>query len=216
MAKTRPQPDVLVLGSHPCCCLAGALLQAEKVNTVVATIPGPTTPDRLVLLNPKFFELHKLTAPLKKMPELAPIHGLKFLADDSATWSEYVSKSTVGCIGLFSHIRNAMVEQAKKAKLEMIESKTLEIHGADESGVDVSINGVKMRPKMLIVGGELPTPQRKLLGLPEAWDGGVLHRYTFLRIKGNKCIDPAAMKLMPMSLDLGGQLYWAWMLCGTD
>ena len=150
------------------------------------------------------------------MPELAPMHGLKFLADDSGTWSEYVSKSIVSYIGPFQQIRTAMLEQAKRAKLDMIEAKTLELHGADESGVDVSINGSRLRPKMLIVGGELAPQQRKMLGLPEGWDAGVLHRYTFLRIKGTKSVDPHAAKLIPMSLDLGGQLHWAWMLCGAD
>src|SRR5262252_541240 len=100
-AKSQPQTDVLVLGSHPCCYLAAALLQAAQVHVVHATIPGEARRDRLVLINPKFFELHALTGALKKLPNLAPIHGLRFLADDGAARSEYVSKSITGYIGSY-------------------------------------------------------------------------------------------------------------------
>ena len=98
----------------------------------------------------------------------------------------------------------------------MIESRSLEIRGADESGIDVSINGVAYRPKMLMVGGELPPAARKVLGLPQHWDAEVLHRYTFLKLKGTKLIDPAVAKMIPMSLDLDGKLLWAWVLIGSD
>ena len=216
MAKSRPQPDVVVLGSHPCCYLATAALHEANVAAMQATIPGQFVPERLVLVNPKFFELHKLTAGLKKMPELAPIHGLKFLADDPNTWSEYECKSICGYIVSFQALRNAIAEQAKRFKSELVESKTLEINGADEKGVDITVNGTSMHPKMLIIGGELPAHQRKVLGLPEAWDAGVLRRYTFCRLKGTKWIEPAPKRFMPMSLDLGGELHWAWLFPGAE
>ena len=204
MSKAHPQPDVLVLGSHPACFLAGALLQGEGIPALLATIPEQSTPDRLVLVNPKFFELNKLTAALKKMPELTAIQGLKFLHDDAATSSEYVSKSPVAYIAPYEQIRSAMVEQAKHAKLGMIESKSLEVHGADESGVDLTINGQRLRPKMLLVGGDLPAPQRRTLGLPEAWDVGVLHRYTFLRCKTPKSPPAVAATVGKAHADVAG------------
>jgi hypothetical protein len=190
-------------------------LLGEKVNALVATIPGQPTPDRLVTVNPKFFDLHKLTAALKKIPDLTAASGIRFLGDDASTSSEYVSKSVVAYIASYQQIRSAMLEQAKRAKVELIESKTLEIHGADESGVDVTLNGQRLRPRMLIVGGDLPVHQRKILGLPEQWDHGVLHRYTFLCSKNGKQTDSQTARLIPMSLDLGGKLRWAWMLCGA-
>jgi flavin-dependent dehydrogenase len=216
MPKTRSQPDVLVVGSHPCCYLATALLHERGVPAMQASIPGHHVPDRLVLINPKFFDLHKLTAPLKKSPDLSPIFGLKFLADDGKTSSEFVAKSIAGYVTAFKQICTATQEQARKLKVEVIESKTLEISGADETGVDVMLNGSRMRPKMLIVGGELPPAQRKVLGLPEQWDAGVLRRYTFVRLKGAKWIDPSQKQTIPMSLDLHGQLYWAWLLPGHE
>ena len=86
-------------------------------------------------------------------------------------------------------MRAALIDQAKRAKVELHETRNLEIRGANENGVDLSLDGVAMRPKMLIVGGELSVQQRKTLGLPESWDAGVMHRYTYLRLKGDKWAD---------------------------
>ena len=43
----------------------------------------------------------------------------RFVADDPNTWSEYIAKHTVGCVGEFSIIQEAMIDQAKRAKVEM-------------------------------------------------------------------------------------------------
>ena len=43
-----------------------------------------------------------------------------------------------------------------------------------------------------------------------------MHRYTYLRLKGDKWADAPAAQLMPMSLDLSGKLLWAWMMAGED
>jgi hypothetical protein len=97
----------------------------------------------------------------------------------------------------------------------------LEIHGTDENGVSLAINGTAMHPKLLIVGGELSAEQRKLLGLPLSWEAGVLHRYTFVRIKHGKSSAASAATAgagkptIPISLDLAGQLLWGWVLPGN-
>jgi len=80
MAKARPPIEVLVLGSHPCCYFAAALLKSEGAAVAQCSIPGELPHDRLVQVNPKLLELHKLLGALKKDVELTPIHGLRFLA----------------------------------------------------------------------------------------------------------------------------------------
>jgi flavin-dependent dehydrogenase len=50
-----------------------------------------------------------------------------------------------------------------------------------------------------------------MIGLPPSWDVEVMHRYTFLRLKGSKWHTPAKA-MVPMSLDLKGTLNWAWLL----
>jgi len=216
MSKTRAHAEVVVLGSHPCCAFAAALLAENGVPSALASIPGEAAPDRLILINPKFFELHKFTTAIKKSLALTPVYGLKFLGDDEHTESEYVAKNVAGYIACFSDFSNAMLEQAKRAKVEIVESKTLEIRGADENGVHLSINGVEKNPRMLIVGGQLPDAQRRILGLHESWEHGVMHRYTFLRLKGLKWIEPQPKATIPMSLDLAGKLMWAWLLADKD
>jgi flavin-dependent dehydrogenase len=216
MSKARAHADVVVLGSHPCCAFAASLLAEQGVPCALANIPGEISPDRLILINPKFFELHKLTGAIKKNVDLTPIYGLKFLADDEHIESEFVAKSVAGYIACFSEFSRALMEQAKRAKVEIIDSKTLDVCGADEQGVHLSINGVEKNPKMLIVGGQLPDPARRVLGLHESWEHGVMHRYTFLRLDGAKWIDQKEKQTIPMSLDLAGKLLWAWLLPGKD
>src|SRR3954470_1564129 len=100
MAKAAQSIDVLVLGQHPCAYLAAELLapgagagadaapaKSAKgaFNVAHATIPGDTPPDRLVLLNPQLFALHKPLEKLKKKLELAGVWGTAFLSEDPST-----------------------------------------------------------------------------------------------------------------------------------
>jgi flavin-dependent dehydrogenase len=223
MSKARSQPDVVVLGSHPCCYLASLLLQEMGIAVARASIPDENPPDRLVLINPKFHELHKHCEATRAAMNLTPIYGLKFLSNDSESASEYLDKSIAGYVGNYKQLCKAMADLAQKEKIESISTKTLAIHGTDENGVSLTINGNAMHPKLLIVGGDLSAEQRKMLGLPESWESGVMHRYTFLRIKAAKspANKPAAdssvsgAKLtLPVSLDLAGELLWGWVLPG--
>ena len=52
------------------------------------------------------------------------------------------------------------------------------------------------------------------LGMAEHWENGVIHRYTYVKCKATQRIGYDAQvdekPLIPMSLDLKGQLTWAW------
>ena len=90
MVKAAADPDVLVLGSHPCAHLCCALLrQNSSLHVTRADVATEVLDDRLVVINPEFFELSPLIEPLKKKLDLAPVYGLRFLADDPATKSEF-------------------------------------------------------------------------------------------------------------------------------
>jgi flavin-dependent dehydrogenase len=216
------QPDVLVLGSHPCCYFAAALLQESNVRVVHATIPDEPLEDRLTLLNPAIFDVHKLMAGMKTKVPMVAIHGLRFLADDPTVASEHAGKAVLGYIAMLRLVRQFMIEQAAKLKVELVASKQVQIQHVDEGGAQVSLNGKQpVRPRLLIVGGELPEPQKRMLGIPDSWESGVLHRYTYLKLKGTKCLEPgsstaSAKPVIPMSLDLSGQLFWAWLLPGPS
>lgn len=213
MAKTEPPLDVLVLGEHPATFLAAALLRIKsKLRVLHATIPDEHVPGRLVLLNPRLFELHPLLDKLRRKLDLTAIYGLQFLADDPQTRSEHRSKSASGFVGDYNEVRAAMVKLAQDEHVELATPKVLQIHRLDERGLEVTVGRQHLRPRVLVLGGRLPSEQQRLLGLPEAWELGIVHRYTFAKFKGGNQIDLGNRPIVPMSLDLRRQLSWAWLL----
>src|SRR5687768_9391700 len=125
MPKPAPAVDCLVLGEHPSAYLAAELLLAHGVSVHHCTIPTETAPDRLVLLNPQFFALHKPLEKLKKKLELTGVFGVSFLADDGATRGEYKSKTPAALVGRYSAIRKAVCQHAKEAGVKMTTPKSL-------------------------------------------------------------------------------------------
>jgi hypothetical protein len=228
MVKSAADPDVLVLGSHPCAPFAAALLRQNSSLTVTrADIADELLDDRLVVINPEFFQLSPLLSPLKSILDLREIHGLKFLADDPAIESEFADKSVAAYVGSMKPIRSAFIEMANKAGVATVGKSNVEITGADEHGVHVRLDGKPIKPKLLIVACELPRDAERALGLQTHWENGVIHRYTYVKCKASKVPlnlsdgdadtgGGAAKNLMPMSLDLKGRLSWAWAISGAN
>lgn len=211
--KVDPKLDVLVLGDHPATYLCAALLRhGTKLRVLHACIPEERVIDRTCLLNPALFSVHKLLEPLKRKLDLCAIYGVQFLADEAETRSEHRAKSTLAYTVQYKELRNALVKLATDEGVESVNPKHLQIHRLDEQGLEVTLGKSHARPKVLVLGGELPVPQQKLLGLPESWGPDVVHRYTFLRLKGAKWATLGNRPIVPMSLDLGHQLLWAWLL----
>jgi flavin-dependent dehydrogenase len=220
MPKSKSsEPDVLVLGDHPSAYFAAALLRENPapLRVMHSRIPREDQFDRLVVLNPAFFELHKLLSPLKRKLELTPIYGLKFLADDAQTRSEWNSRSIVAYVTTLRQVHAAVQKLAEEADVELhaTEPKDLDIDAVDEQSLHVTVNGKRSRPRLLLLAGALPPPLRRTLGLPDAWESGVVHRYTFLKLKGPRWSETAAAKPpIAMSLDLRGTLWWSWLTPG--
>lgn len=216
MAKSRPQQiDILVLGEHPAAYLAAALLRDKgKLRILHATIPGPHPPDHLVLVNPAFYKLHPLLEPLKRKIDTNSIYGLQFLADDD-TVAEYRSKSAVNTVASLKDVRAAVEKVAAAEGVEFRKPKSLQIQRVHERGLDVLIDGKPLCPRAMVLGGELPADQQRVLGLREEWERGIVHRYTYARLRAGRGIELTGRPLMPMSLDLGRRLTWAWLLPGT-
>jgi hypothetical protein len=76
----------------------------------------------------------------------------------------------------------------------------------------VTLGHHEYRPKGLILAARLAGEQERVVGLTDDWEGGILRRYTFLRVKGARLLDLGSRPVAPMSLDLGGRLCWAWLL----
>lgn len=212
-AKTDSKLDVLVLGEHPATYLCAALLKhTGKLRVLHATIPDERPVERTCPLNPSFFSLHKLLEPLKRKLDLTAAYGVQFLADDPETRSECRGKATTAYCVSYKDMRQCMMKLAADEGVEMVTPKHLQIHRLDEKGLEVTLGKAEVRPKALVLGGTLPDAQQKLLGMPDSWGPDIVHRYTFLRLKGGKWADLGSRPTLPMSLDLRKELLWAWLL----
>jgi len=215
MAKTSIQPavDVLVLGEHPAAYLTAALLkQKSKLNVLHATIPDEKVSDRLVLINPAMFDLHPLLHPMRRKLDASAVYGLQFLSDNPETRSEHRGKATISLVANYKDVRTAFQKMAAGEGVESVNPKVVQVHSVDELGLEITLGKARVHPKALVLAGRLPEAQEKLLGLPDSWGQDVVHRYTFVNFKGSKQTELGNKPLLPMSLDLGGQLTWAWLL----
>jgi hypothetical protein len=222
MAKSVPQLDVLVLGQHPCAYLAADMLLASRpsVSVMHATIPGDAPPDRQVLVNPELFDLHKPLEKLRKKLELTPVWGCAFLSDEAPTRGEWRVKSATApasYVSCFSDIRKQFCQLAKESGVKCSTPKSLTIHHVDEKGFEVTLDDKTIRPRAILLAGHVSGENAKVLALPEAFSSDVMRRYSFLRLRNRHEVAHIEEKpLMPMSLDVGGQLTWAWTLIGED
>lgn len=204
------------MGEHPSAYFAAALLRQKGAFAVVhATLPHEHPPDRLVTINPDFFDLHPLLAPLRKRLKLTAVWGVQFLGDEQNLASEpHRDKSASAYVASYRDVRSALEKIATAEGARCVKPKIVEVTRADESGLDAMLGAEKTRCAAVVLAGAIGEPSRRVLGLPESWPADVLRRYTFLRLKGAKWADVAAKPTMPMSLDLRGQLTWGWLLPG--
>jgi flavin-dependent dehydrogenase len=216
MPKSAPVPDVIVMGEHPAAYLCAVLLrQRGALNVVHTCLPHEHPPDRLVTINPDFFDLHQLLQPLKKKLKLSAVWGLQFLGDDASLISEpHRDKSPLAYVATYRDVRSALEKLACTEGVRCVKPKTVEVLHADESGVRIQLGSETLHGRAVALAGTLDDPSRRVLGVPEAWPNEVVRRYTFLRLKGTKWAEVASRPTMPMSLDLRGQLMWAWLIPG--
>ncbi|HVT91040.1 MAG TPA: hypothetical protein VHD56_19460 [Tepidisphaeraceae bacterium] len=214
MAKPPEKVDVLVLGNHPSAYLATAILRLNKSLSVIhSKIPGEKLVDRLVIVNPALFELSPILKPLKRKLDLVSIYGLRFLADDAAVHSVHVGKSIGAYVGGFKQIHTEMARLTKSGP-KVISPSEIQIQRLNESGLEVGLDKLTVHAKLLLLAGELPATQRRMLGLPENWEPSLLHRYSFLRLRGSEWHTLAHRPVIPMSLNLQNTHYWGWLLPG--
>ncbi len=207
--------DVMVLGDHPAAYLAAALIRSDhKIRVIHCRIPGEVETDRLVVINPAFFTLHPLLAPLARKLETVSIYGLQFLSDDPAIKSEHRSKSALAYVASYHEVRDLMAGRAREEGVDLVSPGELQIHRLDELGVEVTVDGSDLRPKVLGLAGTLSEAQHKLLGLPESWGADIIHRYSYLKLPGNGWANLGSRPIMPMSLSLNQTLCWGWLVPG--
>jgi hypothetical protein len=217
-SKQTAPIDVLVVGDHPAASLAAALLRLKSSLRVVhALLPTPAKPgadDKLTTLNPDLFDLHPLLAPLAKTLSTVPIHGLQFLSDDVDTRSEHREKSAMTHVVRYGDVRTQFQQLAEMQGAETLGPAEMHVGRVDEHGLEITLGKHLLKPSALILAIDLPADQKSLLGIPDAWGPDVVHRFTTVRCKAGKHLTQTGKPLMPMSLDLCGQLCWGWLIPG--
>lgn len=218
MNKSQASFDVLVLGNHPASYFAALLLrQKDALRVGHCSLPDEKDIDRLCVVNPALFSLHPSLEPLKKKLAATGVWGVEFLSDDGTTRSEYRAKSSIATVLSCHALRDAVQKLAAKAGVVFFSPDSAPvISGVDEHGVDVVIAGKPLRASALAVAGTLPEAARRALGIEEAALTPFVRQYTFARLSGPQWVSSDAKPLMRMSLDLGGNLQWGWMLTGKD
>lgn len=204
------------MGEHPSAYLCATMLRQKGASDVLhVTLPHERPPDRLVTINPEFFQLHKLLEPLRKKLKLTTVWGLQFLGDDANLVSEpHRDRSPAAFVATYRDVRAALEKIATAEGVRCVKPKTVEITHADETGLDAELGSERVHCRAVALAGALGETSRRVLGLPERWEMEVVRRYSFLRLKGAKWADLPVKPTMPMSLDLRGQLTWAWMIPG--
>ena len=204
------------MGDHACTYLAALLLRRAGVARVRhVTIPTDVSPNRAVLVNPAVFELDKCLAGWRKAAALAPVSRMRFLGDDPATHSEHAAVEPLAYVARLADLSAALRAVAIKAGVSCTSAKSLKVCRPDPNGVDVVIDGVPVRTRAIIVGGELPEADKRALGIALDWEAGVQRRVCYVELPRRERRDPAGAAVS-MSLDLKGSLQWAWMLATPD
>ena len=207
-------PQVVVVGEHPAASLCAILLKQAKVEVALCKGDGLPNAGRLVTLNPAFFGLHPLLEPLRGTLDLAPLRRCRFLGPDGQTADSRAGEGVEAVLGYVA----AMDEVAAAVRqLAVGEGVTL-LDGAasvgrvDENGVELTVGRRTLSPQILCVSDPLDAASTAALGA-SPWPGNAAQRQTCAKLVGGDVLGDAAVPdLLAMSLDLGGELDWGWLL----
>src|SRR5687768_8384694 len=160
MPKTAPMPDVIVMGEHPAAYLCALLLRQKGALDVVHTcLPHEHPPDRLVTINPEFFDLHKLLEPLKKKLKLSAVWGLQFLGDEASLISEpHRDKAPSAYVTTYRDVRSSLEKLACAEGVRCVRPKIVEVVHADESGVRIELGNETVQGRAVALAGTLSEP----------------------------------------------------------
>jgi len=207
--------DVLIVGNHPCAYLAAMLLgHKSDLRVVLATGSQPPADDRLLTINPALFDLHPLLSGLKQKLTITGIYGLQFLSDHADTASEHRVKSVVAYVARYGDLCEAISKIFGDKGIETLAGGPVRVLRIDEHGLEIGVGKHTLHPRAMMLSDETVIDEKKLLGRPESWGLDVVHRFTLAKCKSAKHLNLSAKALMPMSLDLRGQLNWGWLLPG--
>ncbi|MCS7034127.1 MAG: hypothetical protein NZ561_09045 [Phycisphaerae bacterium] len=209
--------DVLILGDHASAHLTAAALRHDHPRLSVArlALESEHSPDRLTMVNPRLFDLHRVLGSLRKAKAFAPTFGLSFLSDEPGVAGEFRSKQISSLVVSTRWFQQAVSRLAAESGVDQRHVKQLVIRGAGEDGVHLLADGQSILARVLICAMPLSDADRRTLNFPEAPEDPVSRNYQFARVPAPQTRGFSTRMTIPMCLDLGGTGAWAWALtCG--
>ncbi len=215
------EAEVLVVGDHPSASLCALMLREAKVEVALLDTGQTPNAERLVTINPKWFDLHKSLESLRPELGLAPIGYAQFLgpegelARSQARSARGKGSDALAYVASMREVRDAVRTLATDAGVPIL-SGALDVEGVDETGVSLSAAGRSMKPRVLAIGDPLPDETAALLGAPR-FPGREASMQATARLDGASVFGPAADEQgIAVTLDLAGKLQWGWMLRRGD
>ena len=186
----------------------------------VALLDIGTTPnaDRLITVNPSFFHLHRLLQKLRSTLALAPIKRIRFLGPDGESAfalrpgdGKEPDGEILAFIASMREVRDALRSAAIQAGIPHLRAG-MSAESIDDRGVHLSIRGERFVPSILAVADPLPEEAGQLLDIPR-FPGRGSSVQAAAPVKGGSIFGPAAdPQVLDVTLDLGHQLNWGWLL----
>lgn len=205
------QWDVLILGDHPSAYLAGALLREDGRLRVIHVRRSIAAGDRLSLINPALFSLHKSLESVRRPLGLHPLRQVRFLGDQP----EFSSTVCLGLPGPASvrllQVRDLFREQAEQAGVLLVDDPGASLQGVDEQGVEWCVRGCVVRARGLLLSEWPEASRRSILNLPQSWEPGVVNRLSSLMVQAGENRGEAS-HLLTLALDLHDVQCWGWLI----
>jgi flavin-dependent dehydrogenase len=214
------QASVLVIGDHPSAALCALMLHEAKIPVALVDIGSTPNPDRLVTINPAFFRLHKPLESLVSKLELASVSYARFLGPGGESAQSQPARTdgkarrpdVLAYIGSMVEMRLALRNLAISAGVPWVKA-SFAAEAVDERGPHVRVDGQSLNPRILAVADPLPEEAALLLDLPRFPGRGSSIQATARLAGPGTVFGPAAdAQALTLTLDLGRQLQWGWLL----
>ncbi|MEL7238158.1 MAG: hypothetical protein AAGK78_04790 [Planctomycetota bacterium] len=214
------EPEVIVLGDSVAALIAAWRLGSAGVATLLANLNTTPLPDRLGTLAPEFFGLHDDLAPLAKSLSPAPLSGAIFLEGEEvaatrepgSALEHHEMGTPLAYVTSGDALRDAlrpMVEAAGVATISATPEKTT-VEAVDQTGVTLYVAGKTVRPKIVVACDPLPGDIAASLEA-DAFTTADAPTVALVDLE-TAPTGPAADGMLPMALNLGGDLAWGWLL----
>jgi flavin-dependent dehydrogenase len=203
---TQDACDVLVLGDDVAALAAAILLRNGSAARVICI--GRTEPparERLVLLNPAAFSLDKGIA--DPGVSATPVHTVRFCSDDASVRQEHRFPALASQVVHLQELTTGLREVAARCGVTFARESSVRVLRIDENEMEVAASDGRLRCRMVLLSDDqLVDPS----GIEIRARGTQTSRgLTYAFCHNHNRRSPG---VLPLSVDLQGQLRWGWLL----